>query len=116
MLAGPLRSLTLCRAFLQFKRYVAKLRTKSTTYKEKKAALTAMQSEFLVLARTVEILEGKLGAAVRIGKEAFYAQAEMTVDAAYAYTGDVMVQNMLLRDTNEGISAFLDKRTPDWEQ
>lgn len=72
-----------------------------------------LEAETMALAETVA---GKLGAAVRIGKEAFYAQAEMTVDAAYAYTGDVMVQNMLLRDTNEGISAFLDKRTPDWEQ
>lgn len=45
MLAGPLRSLTLCRAFLQFKRYVAKLRTKSTTYKEKKAAVSRPPDE-----------------------------------------------------------------------
>ncbi|MGY3436563.1 MULTISPECIES: enoyl-CoA hydratase [unclassified Marinovum] len=58
----------------------------------------------------------KLGSAVRIGKEAFYAQAEMGLDAAYAYTGQVMVENMLDRDTTEGISAFLDKRTPDWQQ
>ncbi|WP_417524168.1 enoyl-CoA hydratase [Marinovum sp.] len=58
----------------------------------------------------------KLGTAVRIGKEAFYAQAEMGLDAAYAYTGEVMVENMLDRDTTEGISAFLDKRPPAWQQ
>lgn len=58
----------------------------------------------------------KLGAAVRIGKEAFYAQAEMGLDAAYAYTGEVMVENMLHRDTTEGISAFLEKRPPEWQQ
>jgi enoyl-CoA hydratase/carnithine racemase len=58
----------------------------------------------------------KLGAAVRIGKQAFYAQVEMPIAAAYDYTGDVMVQNMLYRDTAEGISAFLEKRHPDWKQ
>ena len=58
----------------------------------------------------------KLSAAVRVGKEAFYAQADMTLDAAYAYTGRVMAENMLLRDTDEGVSAFLEKRKPDWPQ
>lgn len=58
----------------------------------------------------------KLSAAVKIGKAAFYEQLTMTTDDAYAFAGDVMVQNMLLRDTEEGISAFLEKRTPDWNQ
>lgn len=58
----------------------------------------------------------KLGTAVRIGKEAFYAQAEMGLEAAYAYTGQVMVDNMLHRDTAEGISAFIEKRPPEWQQ
>ena len=40
----------------------------------------------------------------------------MNVADAYAYTGDVMVENMLDRDTSEGIAAFLDKRDPTWEQ
>ncbi|MFT4792536.1 MAG: enoyl-CoA hydratase/carnithine racemase [Paracoccaceae bacterium] len=57
----------------------------------------------------------KLPAAVRVGKEAFYAQSDMTLDAAYAYTGRVMAENMLLRDTNEGVTAFLEKRDPDWQ-
>jgi enoyl-CoA hydratase/carnithine racemase len=38
------------------------------------------------------------------------------VAEAYDYAGDVMVQNMLFRDTEEGIAAFLDKRPPNWEQ
>ncbi len=59
---------------------------------------------------------GKLGAAVKIGKQAFYAQLQMPVDQAYAYTGDVMVENMLYRDTREGIDAFLEKRDPTWVQ
>ena len=63
-----------------------------------------------------ETVAGKLGAAVRVGKEAFYKQIEMPLHEAYAYTGDVMVQNMLFRDTEEGISAFLEKRPPDWTQ
>ena len=58
----------------------------------------------------------KLGTAVRIGKQAFYAQAEMGLDAAYAYTGQVMVENMLDRDTEEGIAAFIEKRPPEWTQ
>lgn len=61
-----------------------------------------------------QLLASKLGAAVRIGKEAFYSQIEMPVDEAYRYTGQVMVDNMLLRDTDEGIRAFLEKRDPDW--
>lgn len=65
------------------------------------------------LAQTVA---AKLGAAVKIGKEAFYTQIELGVDAAYDFAGDVMVQNMLYRDTEEGIAAFLDKRPPDWQQ
>ena len=40
----------------------------------------------------------------------------MPLDQAYAYTGDVMVENMLYRDTAEGIAAFLEKRPPNWEQ
>lgn len=67
-------------------------------------------------AALAEQVAAKLGTAVRIGKEAFYAQAEMGLDAAYAYTGQVMVDNMLDRDTREGISAFLEKRPPEWDQ
>ncbi|MEM8581190.1 MAG: enoyl-CoA hydratase [Pseudomonadota bacterium] len=63
-----------------------------------------------------ETIAGKLGAAVAIGKQAFYEQAQMSLSDAYAYTGDVMVQNMGLRDTDEGITAFLEKREPDWSE
>jgi enoyl-CoA hydratase/carnithine racemase len=58
----------------------------------------------------------KLGAAVRVGKETFYRQMDMTPADAYAHTGQVMVENMLWRDTEEGIRAFLEKRPPDWPQ
>ncbi len=59
-------------------------------------------------------IASKLGAAVKIGKRAFYEQAEMTLQDAYGFAGDVMVENMMYSDTAEGISAFLDKRNPDW--
>ncbi|SDX25393.1 enoyl-CoA hydratase [Roseicitreum antarcticum] len=59
---------------------------------------------------------GKLGAAVRIGKRAFYDQIAMNLSDAYAHTGAVMVENMLLSDTDEGIRAFLEKRPPGWTQ
>ena len=63
-----------------------------------------------------ETVASKLGAAVRIGKRAFYDQLEMGLDQAYAHTGQVMVENMLYRDTEEGIAAFLEKRPPQWDQ
>jgi enoyl-CoA hydratase/carnithine racemase len=68
-------------------------------------------AEVTALAETVA---AKLGAAIRIGKPAFYAQAELGLDAAYAFTGKVMVENMMDAGTEEGIAAFLDKRPPDW--
>jgi len=62
------------------------------------------------------LIASKLGSAVKIGKSAFYEQIQMPLDQAYAYTGSVMVENMLVPDTAEGISAFLEKRDPDWDQ
>jgi enoyl-CoA hydratase/carnithine racemase len=50
-----------------------------------------------------------------IGKEAFYRQAELGLDAAYAYASEVMTTNMLARDAEEGIDAFIGKRPPVWE-
>ena len=61
-------------------------------------------------------IASKLGSAVKIGKQAFYKQLEMGLDDAYDYTGQVMVENMLWRDTAEGINAFIEKRPPDWDQ
>jgi enoyl-CoA hydratase/carnithine racemase len=72
-----------------------------------------LDAEVDALAETVA---AKLGVAVRIGKRAFYEQLEMGLDAAYAHTGAVMVENMLEPDTDEGITAFLAKRSPEWQQ
>ncbi len=61
-----------------------------------------------------QVIASKLGAPVRMGKSAFYAQADLALADAYALTGAVMAQNMALPDTDEGISAFLEKRKPGW--
>ena len=70
-----------------------------------------LAEETMKLAKTIA---AKLGSAVRIGKQAFYEQAQMPVAEAYAYTGEVMAVNMALDDTDEGIKAFLEKRKPSW--
>lgn len=62
-----------------------------------------------------EKIASKSSLTVSIGKEAFYEQAEMSVDDAYAYASEVMVKNMLARDAEEGIGAFIEKRHPKWE-
>ncbi|MDG1739159.1 MAG: enoyl-CoA hydratase [Paracoccaceae bacterium] len=75
--------------------------------------LDELDSATMELAETVA---QKLGAVVKIGKQAFYEQLTMNVSEAYDYAGDIMVQNMLFRDTQEGIAAFLEKRPPQWQQ
>lgn len=75
------------------------------------AAPEDLRTETDALAAT---LAAKLGPALRIGKRAFHEQAEMTTAEAYAHTAAVMAENMMLRDTDEGIAAFLEKRRPDW--
>ena len=52
---------------------------------------------------------------IAIGKEAFYRQLELDLSGAYDYAADVMVRNMLARDAEEGINAFIEKRPPRWE-
>ena len=63
-----------------------------------------------------DLIASKLGSAVAIGKRAYYEQLEMGLSEAYDHTRKVMVHNMLNRDTDEGIQAFIEKRTPDWSQ
>jgi enoyl-CoA hydratase/carnithine racemase len=59
-------------------------------------------------------IAGKSALTVKIGKEAFYRQAELDLAAAYCYAAEVMTTNMLARDAGEGIDAFLAKREPVW--
>lgn len=71
-----------------------------------------LEGETLKLAETIA---GKLGSAVKIGKEAYYRQLEMPLEEAYAYTSDVIVENLMHRDTIEGLNAFIEKRPPNWD-
>ena len=64
--------------------------------------------------RLAQKISAKSSAVIKLGKEAFYRQLEMGIADAYAYAGEVMVQNMMARDAAEGISAFLEKRPPNW--
>jgi enoyl-CoA hydratase/carnithine racemase len=63
-----------------------------------------------------ETIAAKSGHVLRIGKEAFYRQLELGVEDAYAYTSRVMTENMMARDAEEGIGAFLEKRKPEWRE
>jgi enoyl-CoA hydratase/carnithine racemase len=52
---------------------------------------------------------------IKLGKEAFYRQAEMSLADAYRYTAEVMTENMMAHDAEEGIGAFIEKRDPKWQ-
>jgi enoyl-CoA hydratase/carnithine racemase len=60
-------------------------------------------------------IASKSALTVSIGKEAFYEQLEKGLTEAYDYASDAMVKNMLARDAEEGIGAFIEKRDPKWE-
>ena len=65
--------------------------------------------------KLAKAIAAKSALIVKLGKEAFYRQIEMPLHQAYNYAGEVMIENMLARDAEEGISAFIDKRAPKWE-
>ena len=60
-------------------------------------------------------IAGKSTHIVKIGKEGFYRQAEMSLSDAYRYVSEVMVENLMARDAEEGLNAFIGKREPKWE-
>jgi len=70
------------------------------------------RDEALKLARKIA---AKSTVVVKLGKEAFYRQLEMGIADAYDHATEVMVKNMMARDAKEGISAFVEKRQPTWE-
>ena len=72
----------------------------------------AAREEALKLARKIA---AKSAAVVKLGKQAFYRQLEMGIADAYEHATEVMVQNMMARDAEEGIAAFVEKRQPTWE-
>jgi len=71
-----------------------------------------LDEEVLKLAETIT---SKSTRVVKIGKEAFYKQLEMPLEEAYKYTSEIMSESMMTLDATEGISAFLEKRTPNWK-
>jgi enoyl-CoA hydratase/carnithine racemase len=75
-------------------------------------AAGAERNEGLALARQVA---DKSSYVLKIGKEAFYRQAEMSLADAYRYASEVMTENMMARDAEEGICAFIEKREPNWQ-
>lgn len=71
-----------------------------------------VRSEALAMARRIA---AKSPVTVAIGKAAFYQQIEVGLAEAYDHAASVMVENMMKADAEEGIGAFLDKRTPNWK-
>lgn len=67
-----------------------------------------------IVMKYAEVIASKSPLTVKIGKEAFYRQAELSLEDAYDYTAGVMVENMMARDAEEGIGAFIAKRPPEW--
>ncbi len=70
-----------------------------------------LDEEVDILARTIA---DKSGLVLKTGKEAFYHQANMDLEEAYAYCAEVMTDNMSFNDAEEGIAAFIEKRKPTW--
>ena len=62
-----------------------------------------------------KVISAKSNLSIKIGKKAFYKQLEMPLKKAYAYTSKMMTLNMMSMDAREGISAFLEKRKPNWK-
>lgn len=70
------------------------------------------REEALAMAK---IIASKSTATIAVGKRAFYEQLEVPLVEAYRHAGHVMVENMMFRDAEEGICAFIDKRAPEWK-
>ena len=72
-----------------------------------------LSSEVMNLAKKIA---SKPMQTVKIGKSAFYKQSELSLADAYKYTSEVMTKNILNDNAKEGISSFLEKREPDWDE
>ena len=74
--------------------------------------ISKLEDEVLKLAKKIA---SKSNLIIKIGKKAFYKQLEMPLSKAYQYTSEVMTKNAMKLDAEEGISAFLEKRKPNWK-
>ena len=70
-----------------------------------------LHEETLALARKIAASSKTV---VGIGKAAFYKQIDLDQRSAYDYTKDVMISNAQEADAHEGVSAFLERRRPEW--
>jgi enoyl-CoA hydratase/carnithine racemase len=77
--------------------------------------VVAPEKERVAALKLARKIAGKSSLTVKIGKEGFYRQLEMPLAEAYDYVSGVMVENMLARDAEEGIAAFIEKRDPKWQ-
>ena len=68
-----------------------------------------------VVTKYAATIAAKSPKTLKIGKEAFYRQIDMPLEEAYDYAANVMVENMLTLDAQEGICAFIEKRHPEWK-
>ncbi len=68
-----------------------------------------------VVMKYAQTIASKSPSTLALGKQAFYRQAEMGLADAYDYASRVMVENLLGGDAKEGISAFIEKRKPEWK-
>ena len=75
----------------------------------------AKENLSLEVNKLAEKIASKSSMTVSTGKQAFYAQAEMVLSDAYDYTSKTMTDNLLKYDAQEGISAFIEKRSPNWK-
>ena len=71
-----------------------------------------LNQEILKIAKKIA---SKSNLTIKIGKRAFYKQLEMPLSKAYSFTSKMMTLNMMARDAKEGISAFIEKRKPNWK-
>jgi len=71
-----------------------------------------INTEILKIAKKIA---SKSNLTIKIGKQAFYKQLEMPLRKAYSYASKMMTLNMMAMDAKEGVSAFLEKRKPNWK-
>jgi len=71
-----------------------------------------LHKKVMVVAKTIS---SKSSYILKIGKETFYKQLNMSLEEAYEYASERMIKNLQAEDAKEGIDAFLNKRDPKWK-
>ena len=65
--------------------------------------------------RIAKTISSKSAYVLKLGKETFYSQLNMSLEEAYEYATERMILNLEAKDAKEGIDAFLEKRNPEWK-